>query len=70
MGFAIGAGLGTLFYMLGNIIKKPYLLIFLLAIPIGYLIGMIWGGAGSAVGMFIGGFIAFILLLKFHDEEF
>lgn len=70
MGFAIGTGLATLFYMFGNIIKKPYLLLLLLTIPIGYLIGLFWGSIGSLIGMYIGGFMAFILLLRFHDEEF
>jgi len=70
MGFAIGTGLATLFYMLGNIIKKPYLLLTLLTIPIGYLIGLLWGSIGSVVGLFLGGFMAFILLLRFHDEDF
>lgn len=69
-GIAIGTGLATLFYMLGNIIKKPYLLLSFLTIPIGYLIGLLWGSIGSLVGLFIGGFIAFILLLRFHDEDF
>jgi len=70
MGFAIGAGLATLFYMFSNIIKKPYLLLLLLTIPIGYLIGLFWGSIGSFIGMYMGGFMAFILLLRFHDEEF
>jgi hypothetical protein len=56
--------------MLENIIKRPYLLLFLLTIPIGFLIGLLWGCAGSTVGMFKGGFMAIILLLKFHDEDF
>jgi hypothetical protein len=70
MGFAIGTGLATLFYMLGNIIKKPFLLLSLLTIPIGYLIGLLWGSIGSFVGLCLGCFMAFILLLRFHDEDF
>lgn len=62
-GFAVGTAIGTLFYMLGNIIKKPYLLLSFLIIPIGYYFG-------DGFGVFIGCFLTFAVLLKFHDQEF
>ncbi len=69
MGFTAGAILAYLFNMIGNIIKKPYLLLSFLFIPIGYLIGLFfWGDNGGFFGKIGGGVFALLLLIKLNDE--
>lgn len=70
VGFLIGLGIAILNAFIVNIIDEPQRLkYFLILLPSGFLIGLIWGLNGGLIGLLIGGIIAFLFVADLIKKD-